>query len=646
MVQDIPSGRKLEQRVAREYLLREAEQFREHKKGIPEWIKNSDDSYVRHEDVDGSDYSKLPIVVNFSKNEVICLDFGGAEGKDVIEHVPHYGSSKAASQGKKLKREVSGGHGNGGKYYGLAQFGECQVIDYYNGKLTMLTLKKEADYINFQDKEEKPEFIIKLLNLDTWEYFQWQKAILKAIQDGKLNVFCWRGINCKDKVSGSREINTILQSIIKNPQARSALKTRIVDVLVNGRLHTRELKPPSIILDPNKGEREFVLPNKLDKYTFNKTKTSSLKVVFSANPLTGEDSSLNILEILANGKPIAFYNMQSLLIDKGIAKFMYASIDCAELKDDYNSVTNDRVHLADNPAGNLFLSWCVDRLKEVLLEETSKEIKMEEDKNLELVSEFVNEIVKDLYDLLEQESLTNVYSENEQKNTEVLAPTDEFGGFGGEGHIKKPGRGKRRGKEELKLDKSAEKPRKAILRIVISNKDEDPLNKGQKFNMIERQPILYQRPEDAKYGIWWINSQKEYVRKLKVGQPAGRAFFCFLVKEIVLSNTYRKNYQEAGVDPDRFDELDFDLIDKVFSKVTKRLSIDITEENLNEKIRMAIRGKNKFTAQDISDETGIDPSYITVFFNDDRNGVKDSFDVKKIDNPSGKGPQVNLYTKK
>ena len=101
MVQDIPSGRKLEQRVAREYLLREAEQFREHKKGIPEWIKNSDDSYVRHEDVDGSDYSKLPIVVNFSKNEVICLDFGGAEGKDVIEHVPHYGSSKAASQGKR-----------------------------------------------------------------------------------------------------------------------------------------------------------------------------------------------------------------------------------------------------------------------------------------------------------------------------------------------------------------------------------------------------------------------------------------------------------------------------------------------------------------------------------------------------------------
>ncbi|MGC8621860.1 MAG: hypothetical protein ACP5U0_08115 [Caldisphaera sp.] len=647
MAQDIPKGQKLEQRVHRQYLLREAEQFREHRKGIPEWLKNADDSYVRHEDTENVDYSKLPIILNFGKNEVMCLDFGGAEGKDIIENLPYYGSPDAATQGKKLKREVSGGHGNGGKFYGLAQFEECQVIDYYEGKLTMLTLKKDGDYVNFNDKNVDPGFVIDLLGIYGWSYFDWQRQIYQAIQNLKLNLFCWRGIRPKDKINGKRDVSKILQSVSKNPQARSALNSRIVDVLIDGRLYLNELKPPKLEPDSTKTEREFVLPNKIDKYDFNKKATSILKVIFYKYALTGEDESLNILEIFANGKPIAYYSLPSLLIDKGIAKYMYASIDCPELKEDYNAVNNDRTKLVENDAANKFLSWCSDRLKEVLIDETNKEMRSEEDKNLEVVSAFVNEVIKDLIDLLEEETLLPTYAEKGDKLAEVLAPTDEIGGYGSTGKIKELGGGKRRGKLKQKVDNAIEKPKKSILRILISNKDDDPLHKGQKFDMIERQPILYQRPEDVPYGIWWINSQKEYVRKLKVDQPAGKAFFCFLVKEIVLSNTYRKRYQDtADIDPDSFDELDFDLIDKVFSKVTRRLSIDITEENLNERIRESIRNKERFTISELSKELGIESSRISVFVNDPRNGIDNTFTITKGENPSGKGPQVNIYIKK
>ncbi|MBU4086713.1 MAG: hypothetical protein KKB21_04010 [Nanoarchaeota archaeon] len=54
---------KLLQRVHRVYLLREAEHFREHKKGVPEWLKNSDDSYVRHEEFDKANFSEIPILI-------------------------------------------------------------------------------------------------------------------------------------------------------------------------------------------------------------------------------------------------------------------------------------------------------------------------------------------------------------------------------------------------------------------------------------------------------------------------------------------------------------------------------------------------------------------------------------------------------
>ena len=73
---------KLPQRVHRQFLLREAEKFREHKKGMPEWLKNSDDSYNRIEKSESKDFSIIPILINFSKNNFYCLDFS--------KHIPLY----------------------------------------------------------------------------------------------------------------------------------------------------------------------------------------------------------------------------------------------------------------------------------------------------------------------------------------------------------------------------------------------------------------------------------------------------------------------------------------------------------------------------------------------------------------------------
>ena len=646
----VPIVEKLEMHVHRQYILKEAEHFRDHKKGVPEWIKNSDDSYVRHEDLEGADYSKLPIILNFSKNEILCLDFGGSDGNDVITHVPYYGSPDAAKQGKMLKRELGGGHGNGGKYYGLSQFYECQVIDYFEGKLTMLTLRKDGDEVNYKNYQVEPTWLIKFLYLDNWHYFYQQNQILEAIKAGKLNLFCWRGINPKEKMNNSRDLNKLLDAIIKNPQARSALSTRIVDILLNGKLFYHQLTPIKMELDPSKSSKEFVLPSQLGKYIFNKTGTSILKVSFSKEPLTGESSSLNILEIFSNGKPIGFYNISSMLFDKGISRIMYAEIDCPELKE-YNCVSNDRTLLVDCPATDLFINWCKSKLQEVLIEQTDKEMKKEQDENLDKVSEFIDEIVKDLYTLLEEEVLTQTYNKDSNVTATVLTPTDELGGFGSDQQITKKGGGERRGKPVEKESPSIQKPNKSHIRVFISNHDPDPLNPtGASYNMVERQPVLNQRQQDVPYGYWWINSQKEYLKKMKIEQPAARAVYCFLIKEVFLSSTFRKKYQDEPVEhvtPDTLDDMDFNLIDRVFNKVVSRLSINITEENLSEKLRIAIRTKDKFTIPELSEELGIDPSYVNGFIMQNKEEILKLFKVVKgRKSDTEYGHQVNIYTKK
>ncbi|MEK6861317.1 MAG: hypothetical protein AABY07_05075, partial [Nanoarchaeota archaeon] len=364
--------RLLPQRVHRQYLIREAEHFRDHKKGLPEWLKNSDDSYTRHEEFNKSDFSNLPILLNFSKKEVICLDFGGANAKDMIEHIPYYGSPEAATQGKKMANKmVSGGHGNGGKYYALSQFKECQVISFYNGKITILGLNKDGDYVDKEERGIEPWEVIKLLGLGKWEYFDRDslgKNLFHELNRGKLNLFCWRGIEPKDKsqVANKRILARVLGSVANHPQSRSALRFRQVNALFEGRVLWPLMKPEEVKIDETFGVREFSLPNQLEKYKLNKHFNSVLKVALSKEPLTGEKSSLNILEIDAFGRNIAYYEIPTLMVDKGLSKSLYANIDCPELKE-YNCVTNDRVRLIESSEiANLFLNWCKSKIKEVL----------------------------------------------------------------------------------------------------------------------------------------------------------------------------------------------------------------------------------------------------------------------------------------
>ncbi len=644
--------RKLPQKVHRDYLLRESQHFKEHKKGIPEWLKNSDDSYSRHEEFDNYSFSALPIILDFEKDSVICLDFGGTEAKQMIEHVPYYGDPKAATHGKDMKiKSVGGGHGNGGKYYALAQFDNCKIINYYKGKLTIMSINKDGEFVELEDSSYNPEKAL----IDTgighnsrgwWSYFRTTRPdLFKALKDGKLNFFCWKGIN-PDDITPARSRKSaydLLFEIATNPQVRPVLQTRSVDALLFGDLIAHNLKPEPIETDTSFGVKEFALPNNLGRYKFNTKGASTLKIQLSLKPLTGDKTSANILEITSGGRSIAYYDMPRLMMDKGIARSLIASIDCPELKE-YKCVSNDRITLVPNEISDIFISWCKNRVQEVIEELVSKEKKESERKNLEQLSDFLKDITKEISDLLEEDIVTYKYKSQGTEVKSVGVPTDKPG-YGGSGEVKKPGGGKRTGGTEAGEGPSEEAKSKSLLRILVSNIEEDPLNQGRTYDMIERQPVLYQRAEDVKYGIWWINSQKEYVRKLKIRDPASMPFFFFLTKEIIFTHRCRVRFKEQEhFDPDGLEELSFDLIDQIFNRIVPKLGYTLGEINVTERILTAIKNRQQFTVPELSQELKIDPVAIHVFLNT-HNFVKDNFQIKKI-NEGGRGKLTNLYIRR
>jgi len=628
--------RKLKQRVHRTYLIREAQNFKEHKKGIPEWLKNSDDSYIRHEEEYGIDFSNIPIIVNLNKTGVFCIDFGGSPGKDIIEHVPYYGSPDAASHGRnKLKDNVSGGHGNGGKYYALSQFEQCYVISYYNGKFTSLILKKDGEYVEYEDEEMIPSIAMGKIKFDRWKYFENERPdLIYKIRNRELNFFCWCGNIPKDKktITTKKYLPKLIRSISYNLQSRSVLRSRIVDILLNGQLYWPALKPQQIVVDESFGTKEFVLPKKVGGYYFNKNGKSVLRITMSKDVLTGDSAPLNILEIDANNRNIAYYYIPNLMLDKGNSRFIVANIDTPELKG-YNCVSNDRVNLIKNDISDQFINWCKARIQEVLDEIVAREKSEEEENELREISNFFEDILNEVKDLLEEEDiLKNMYDKNGEKLNSILTPTEKPG-FGGEGEVKKSGDGLRGGGLEIKDSPSSEKKSKSVIKILISGIDKDPLNPNNSFFMIERQPILYQRPVDVKYGIWWINSRKKYLKKIKIRDPGAIPFYFFLVKEVIFSHKLRKRYKDQErYDPDGLEELNFDLIDALFNKVADRLGIELSFDIRSkvEKIRCSIKSKDNFTVPELSKELGIPQTEINSFIYSNRSYFEREFQVKKI----------------
>jgi hypothetical protein len=97
-----------------------AREFADPKNGVPEWVKNSNDAYIRAD----RDKGQRPITVIYSPNSkdynkpvIACLDLVGMTIDD-LSILKRWGDPTASG----ASTGITGGHGNGGKSYAIAGF--------------------------------------------------------------------------------------------------------------------------------------------------------------------------------------------------------------------------------------------------------------------------------------------------------------------------------------------------------------------------------------------------------------------------------------------------------------------------------------------------------------------------------------------
>jgi len=124
-----------------------ARHFNSHKKGIPEWLKNAREAYLRTP----KSPSERHIVIHFSGGRqgssafIECIDFVGICGDDIENRFLEWANPEAASVGLKPE-EREGGQGNGGKAYLRQLFEKGYFISICNGKLSIVSFVDEKKY--------------------------------------------------------------------------------------------------------------------------------------------------------------------------------------------------------------------------------------------------------------------------------------------------------------------------------------------------------------------------------------------------------------------------------------------------------------------------------------------------------------------
>ncbi len=113
-----------------------AREFADPKNGIPEWVKNSNDAYIREDRPKG----RRPITIIYSPNSkehrvpvIACLDLVGMTIEN-LSILKRWGDPTASGDGT----GITGGHGNGGKSYSIAGF--SGPIIYYTSKNSLANI--------------------------------------------------------------------------------------------------------------------------------------------------------------------------------------------------------------------------------------------------------------------------------------------------------------------------------------------------------------------------------------------------------------------------------------------------------------------------------------------------------------------------
>jgi hypothetical protein len=594
-----------------------------HGKGVAEWLKNSLDQYLRllkSKDenltgnwpvfihlIDGANQSKGP--------NLAVIDFGGTTYNAVEKFFLYWGDTSAATHGKTIKDvALTGGHGNGGKFYMREMWRDgARFFTWKKGKATSLVVQKmenrETGYFEIEDTAMGWRDALNMA-LPVAEHLGGTNEILVYLQNTLPNIFAElenqkRGfsvivgrravqtMSSNDVVVGGRwKHQQLIDEICDAQQARRPIRELSITVFVNGQLKIDCLTPYSIEEDGNWPNVTYVIPGSIvAALKGGLSDAGVLTIRKSANQLTGRLKDLNSLFIAdSKGNPIATYPIHELSFP-GYSPLM--SFINGELQLSFSEisqiVTNDRERLVDSPTTKLILEFVGEKIWEriQIIEKTARENKTKED--LELASKLNETLNKHAQRFLQQ------------VQTEILVDyvsNDVGGGLGsgglgdggtstGSGGTGKRKEGKGGGKGEggdIETSGEAKRVRRSRFpQMLLSERDPDPSRDDtEPKHLTDRHPPLHQDDIDRAHNVWWLNTTHPYAANAlkKAGGPKGLVFkshHLSMFRDMVQREALRiLQRREAELPLDRIEN----ELDEISNRFLAELPMDLIESLL------------------------------------------------------------------
>jgi hypothetical protein len=376
-----------------------------HGKGIAEWLKNSLDNYLRLRDQGAESLSGgWPVYLclidgrgRATGPNLAVVDFGGASFSDVETFFLHWGDRSAAILGGAAAGvAVTGGHGNGGKFYMREMWrGGARFLTWKSGKATSLVVDY-ADVVRQRRDGMTGSWEIKDQPMG------WEDALEAALPESDdlggaamliahleetaprlvaelnagvrgLTVVVGRAAkqlrSANDVVRGSGRWNhqKLVDEILEAPQARRPIRELSISVFVNGELKLARLEPRTIEEDPDWPSVELSVPAEAVPGSAEAGESiGTLKVRKAAEQLIAGRKDENALYINDRlGNPIASYPVRELPLPghSPVATFLQGELQLT-FPDVEALVNNDRERLIASPQTTAILAWVGERIWE------------------------------------------------------------------------------------------------------------------------------------------------------------------------------------------------------------------------------------------------------------------------------------------
>lgn len=594
-----------------------------HGKGIAEWLKNSLDQYLRllktkEESLTGN----WPVFINLidgasqSKGpNLAVVDFGGTTHQAIEKFFLYWGDTSAATHGKTIKdAALTGGHGNGGKFYMREMWRDgARFLTWKNGKSTSLVVKKmengETGFFEVEDKNMSWQEALDMA-LPISENLNGSNEFTEYLKNNLTNIFdeletqkrgfsvivgrrAVQTMSSNDVVVGGRwKHQQLIDEICDAQQARRPIRELNITVFVNGQLKIDRLMPYSIKEDENWPSETHSVPGTVVAALINGlVKAGRLNIYKSADQLTGRLKDLNSLFISdGKGNPIASYPIHELSFPgySPLISFIHGELQL-NFSEVSQIVTNDRERLVDSPTTIAILEFASEKIWEriKIIEKTARENKNKEDLDLAAkLNETLNKHAQRFLQQVQTEILVD-YISSDSGGGAGSGGSGEGGektGHGGKGKRKK-GKGGEKGKgggiETQGESKSVQ--RSKFPKMLLSERDPDPSqNDTETKHLTDRHPPLHQDDVDRTFNVWWLNTTHPFAASAlkRAGGPKGLAFkshHLSMFRDMVQREALRiLQRREAELPLDRIEN----ELDEISNRFLAELPIDLIESLL------------------------------------------------------------------